>query len=154
MTIVTERSSFQEETVRPWIGYSKTQPIFKSFLKLRNVSKNSPTTFQCIDGRIDNATRTSGEGAPILSLNVLGIFITTEQIFYIWRLLTAEGSLVPKTISSNSIFTTVPQTPFIVDPDTSTISLVKDRQSNLSCAGYGLPQPTFQWIKVNFDFRR
>ncbi|XP_046638612.1 vascular endothelial growth factor receptor kdr-like [Daphnia pulicaria] len=112
MTIVTERSSFQEETVRPWIGYSKTQPIFKSFLKLRNVSKNSPTTFQCIDGRIDNATRTSGEGAPILSLNVL-----------------------------------VPQTPFIVDPDTSTISLVKDRQSNLSCAGYGLPQPTFQWIK-------
>jgi hypothetical protein len=50
------------------------QKYYKSFLELRNVSKNSPTTFRCIDGEINNATRTwtSDEVAQIFSFNVLG----------------------------------------------------------------------------------
>ncbi len=60
--IVTENSTFRGED----------QPIYKRFLELRNVSKNSPTTFQCMDRNI-NATRTSVERAPILSFDVLGI---------------------------------------------------------------------------------
>ncbi|XP_046457028.1 vascular endothelial growth factor receptor 1-like isoform X1 [Daphnia pulex] len=101
MTIVTENSTIRGEI----------QQNYKSFLELRNVSRNSPTTFQCMDGNI-NATRTSVKEAPIFSFNVL-----------------------------------VPQTPFIVDPNNSTIFLVKDQQLILKCEGYGLPQPTFQWIK-------
>ncbi|XP_046456193.1 vascular endothelial growth factor receptor kdr-like [Daphnia pulex] len=101
LTIVTENSTLKGEF----------QKMYKSYLKYRNVSKNSPTTFQCMDGNM-NATRTSVERAPILSFNVL-----------------------------------VPQSPFIVDPNNSTIFLVKDQQLILRCEGYGLPQPTFQWIK-------
>jgi hypothetical protein len=50
------------------------QKYYKSFLELRNVSKNSPTKFQCMDGEINNATRTwtSDEVAQIFSFNVLG----------------------------------------------------------------------------------
>ncbi|XP_046456190.1 vascular endothelial growth factor receptor 2-like [Daphnia pulex] len=101
MTIMTENSTLKGEF----------QKMYKSYLKLRNVNKNSPTTFQCMDGNM-NATRTSVGRAPILSFNV-----------------------------------SVPQTPFIVDPNNSTIFLVKDQQSSLRCDGYGKPQPTFQWIK-------
>jgi hypothetical protein len=62
MTIVTENSTIRGEI----------QQNYKSFLELRNVSRNSPTTFQCMDGNI-NATRTSVKEAPIFSFKVLGI---------------------------------------------------------------------------------
>jgi hypothetical protein len=86
MTIVTKNSTIRGEI----------QQHFKSSLELRNVSRNSPTTFQCIDGRIDNATRKSIEGAPILSFKVLGINEDTT-IYLVWRLRIAEESSVLKT---------------------------------------------------------
>ncbi|XP_046637844.1 vascular endothelial growth factor receptor 1-like isoform X2 [Daphnia pulicaria] len=103
MKIVTKNDTDKGEIVN--------LKIYDSFLELKNVSKNSPTTFQCMDGNI-NATRISVERAPIFSFNV-----------------------------------SAPQSPFIVDPNNSTILLVKDQQSSLRCEGYGLPQSTFQWIK-------
>lgn len=118
------------------------QQNYKSFLKLRNVSKNSPLTFHCMDGKI-NAFRTTIEEAPIFSFNVIG---TISLSFNFGGCEGKGGS------SKAQISATVPQTPFIVDPNNSTISLVKDQQSSLRCEGYGLPQPTFQWIKVNFAF--
>jgi hypothetical protein len=61
MTIVTKNYTAQGEF----------KQIFKSFLELRNVSRNSPTTFQCMDGNI-NATQISVERAPKFPFNVLG----------------------------------------------------------------------------------
>ena len=46
---------------------------------------------------------------------------------------------------------TVPQAPFIVDPNNSTISLVMGQQQILKCVGHAIPAPTFQWLKVNLN---
>jgi hypothetical protein len=63
MKIVTKNDTDKGEIVN--------LKIYDSFLELKNVSKNSPTTFQCMDGNI-NATRISVERAPIFSFNVSG----------------------------------------------------------------------------------
>jgi hypothetical protein len=62
LTIVTENSTIGGEI----------QQNYKSFLELRNVSRNSPTTFQCMSGNISVIPKSVKE-APIFSFKVLGI---------------------------------------------------------------------------------
>ncbi len=53
-------------------GESNTN--YKSLLQLKNVTKNMPTKFQCMDGNLNERDiQTSNENAPILVFNVIGI---------------------------------------------------------------------------------
>ncbi|XP_057369372.1 vascular endothelial growth factor receptor 1-like isoform X2 [Daphnia carinata] len=63
------------------------------------------------------------------------------------RAVGGTSALFANTAPMHSFAITKPRVPFIVDPENATVLLVLGRETSLRCDGYGVPEPTFQWLK-------